>query len=223
MRRGVARARLALWLCVVFLAPAAAAHVPELRGRLIELVNQSDLVVVGTVERVNAVDKRRRDTTVLVEGSFIGAAPQAPLTFRGEVRFTAGHRFVFFLRRNGNEYECLQPNGARFASRPEDDAVYRDTVTAVQQALLTGANERAAALQAALLPALSSQAPQLRYHAVLEMAALAHHGLTAPQRRSLERLAADPHADPAIRQLVRGLPGSDAPVPASSVQESQGR
>lgn len=212
MRGGVARARLALCLCVALLAPAAAAHVPSLHGRLIELVYQSDLVVVGTVERVNSADKHLRDTTVRVEGTFIGTAPEGPLTFRGPTRFPAGRRFVFFLRRNGDGYQCLQPSGTLFPARPDDDAVYRDTVTAIQRALLTGANERAAALQAALLPALSSQAPQLRYYAVLEVAALAHHGISEPERRVLERLAADPNADPAVRELLKSLPTPAAPA-----------
>jgi hypothetical protein len=212
MRRHVAGARLALCLAVAFLAPAAAAHVPALRGRLIDLVNQSDLVVVGTVERVSAADQRLHDTTMRVEDRFIGTTPAAQLTFRGPTRFTPGRRFVFFLRRSGTGYECLQPSGTLFPARAADDALYRDTLTAIQRALRGGANQRAAALQAALLPALSSQTAQLRYSAVLEMAALAHHGLPQAERRSLERLAAEPGSDPAIRQLVNGLPSAAPPA-----------
>jgi len=56
-----------------------------------------------------------------------------------------------------------------------------------------------------IIPALSATAPPLRYHAILELDALAHHGLSEPERQSLERLSTDPTTDPAIRPLVTSL------------------
>lgn len=195
---------------LLFLAQAAVAHVPQLRGRLVDLVGQSDLVVVGTVERVQVVGARRHDTTVRVEGALIGEAPQATLTFRARPRVAAGRRFVFFLHRDATGLECVQASGTVFPARREDDAAYRETVTAIQRALRGSEAARPAALRAALIPALSAAAPPLRYYAVLDLTALVHHGLTESERRSLERLVADPATDPAIRptiaSLLRGAP-----------------
>lgn len=203
-RHALPRLVLAIGLLVCVAQPAAA-HVPQLRGRLIDLVSQSDLVVVGTVEDVRAVGPQLNDTTVRVEGQFIGEATDAPLTFRARPPFAPGQRFVFFLHRDGASLSCVQPVGTVFPSRPQDDAAYRQTITAVQRALPAVEGERAAALRAAIIPALSAAAPPLRYHAVLELAALAHHGLTEAERRALEQLATDPATDPAIRPILVSL------------------
>jgi hypothetical protein len=210
MKPGTTWARRAVPLLIIFCAQSAAAHIPQLRGRLIDLVGQSDLVVVGTVDSVSAVDTRLKSTTVRVEGNLVGAAPERRLTFRGRARFAPGRRFVFFLRRSGAGFECVQPSGTQFPSRPEDDAAYRDAVTAIQRALAVPVADRASALRAAMIPALSAGAARLRYYAVLELASLAHHGLTEPERRALEQLAADPESDPAVRLLVKDLAGAGA-------------
>lgn len=212
MSRATIAARAGAVLSMLLLASAATAHVPAMKGRLVDLVNQSDLVVVGTVESVNAVsgNKRLWDDAVRVDETFIGEAPTKRIMVRSQTRLTADRRFVLFLRRSGDGYECLQPTGAVFPSRAEDDAGYRETVTAIQRGLRVPANDRAQALTGALIPALSAQSQQLRYQAVLEIAALAHHGLSDPQRRSLEQLAAQPDADPAVKALVKGLPAAPA-------------
>lgn len=196
-----------LALCV---AQPAAAHVPQLRGRLIDLVSQSDLVIVGTVESVRAIDGRVHDTTVRPQDSFVGTVSAETITFRANRRFAPGERFVFFLRRDGAGWECVQPPGTVFPSRPADDAAYRATVVAIQRALPVAAAERPAALRAAIIPALSATAAPLRYHAVLELGALAHHGLTESERQSLQRLVADPTTDAAIRPIVASLLSGEA-------------
>jgi hypothetical protein len=184
---------------------AAAAHVPQLRGRIIDLVSQSDLVVVGTVESVRALEARQYDTSVRVEGQIIGAAAEPTLTFHARLRFAPGQRFVFFVRRAGADLECVQPSGTVFPARPEDDAAYHAAISGIERALAVAVDQRPAALRAVIIPALSATAPPLRYHAILELDALAHHGLTEPERQSLERLSADPTTDPAIRPLVTSL------------------
>ncbi len=190
---------------LVVVAQPAAAHVPELRGRVIDLVAQSDLIVVGTVENVRPDAARLNVTTVRVEGQFIGETTDAILTFRARRRFATGRRFLFFLRRAGASLECVQPTGTVFPARPVDDAAYRDTTTAIQRALGAPVADRPAALRAAISSALSAPPPQLRYHAVLELAALAHQGLTESERQSLARLVADPATDPAIRPIVASI------------------
>jgi hypothetical protein len=190
---------------LVLAAQAASAHIPQVRGRLIDLVSQSDLIIVGSVENVKPVDAGRNETTARVVGELVGDTDDAAVTFRGRARFAPGQRSVFFLRRAGTSLEVLQPLGAVFASRPQDDAAYRATIVAIQRALPTPADERPAALRAAIIPALSAAAPPLRYQAALELAGLAHHGLTPSERHALERLAADPATDAAIRPLLASL------------------
>jgi len=189
-------------------AQPSAAHVPQLRGRLIDLVAQSDVVLIGTVTEVRPTASRWHDTTMRVEQRLIGDAPDAVVTFRARPRVAPGQRFVFFLRRAGSNLECVQLSGTVFPAPAGDDAVYRATITAIGQALRLPAADRAAAMGAALIPALSAAAPPLRYHAVLELGALAHHGLSESQRRALERLAADPTTDPDIRPVLTSLIGN---------------
>jgi len=199
----VGRIRLGvLLLALAFSAAPAAAHIPQLRGRLTELVSQSDLVIIGTVAQTRAVDVRHNDTTVRVEGRLIGDVQDPVITFRAAPYFAPGKRFVFFLHREGGGLECVQPSGTLFGARPADDPTYRETVTAVRRALPRPDAERTAALRAAMIPALSAAAPPLRYHAVLELAELSPQGLSPAERRSLEHLLADPATDPAIRPIV---------------------
>jgi hypothetical protein len=200
-----------LGLLLCWLEPARA-HVPQLRGRLVDLVSQSDLIVVGTVDGTRAIEPRRHDTTVRVEGRFGGEPTPPILAFRSARRFAPGKRFVFFLRRDGTGLVCMQPSGTVFASRPDDDAAYRQTISAIQRALRAGVGQRTAALRAAIIPALSATSPALRHHAVLELGALAHHPLTDSERRALERIAADPATDAAIRLIVTSLLGAAAPA-----------
>ena len=54
-------------------------------------------------------------------------------------------------------------------------------------------------------PGALAPAPALRYYAVLDFAALTHHGLTGEERRQLQRLVDDPATDPAIRPVIAGL------------------
>ena len=204
-RAGTRRAvtpRLSIIALLVSLAQPAAAHIPPLRGRLIELVSQSDLIVAGTVEDVAPLAGRDSDTTVRVEARLLGESANPGLTFRAHSRFAPGQRFVFFLRHRDGGIECVQLSGTVFPARPEDDAAYREVVTGIARALRLGEGEREAALAAALIPALTAASPPLRYHAVLELAALAHHGLTTAEQHALAHLMADPAADPAIRPIV---------------------
>lgn len=186
-------------------ATDAAAHVPELRGRLVDLVGRSDAIAVGTVLSSVPIDKRLNTTTVRLDAVFSGALESgATVSFASRPRFAAGRRFVFFLGR-GAALECLQESGTVFPAEPAADAAYRQTVQSIGAALRGAAAERDAALRAALIPALSAPAPALRYYAVLDFAALTHHGLTDAERRQLQRLVDDPSTDPAIRPVLAGL------------------
>ncbi|MGH7786635.1 MAG: hypothetical protein ACRERC_07195 [Candidatus Binatia bacterium] len=201
---GARRLLVLLGLLLGSVAPATA-HLPQMRGRLIDLVSQSDVIVIATVERTRAAALRQHDTTVRVEEHIAGLSTPAEITFRSARRFAPGKRYTFFLRREATGLVCAQPSGTVFAARPEDDASYRQTVAAIQRALRTGAAEHTAALRAAIIPALSSPAPALRFHAVLELGALAHHGLADADRQALERVAADPRTDATIRPIVSDL------------------
>lgn len=200
---GAGSAALLLSLLIAVAQPGHA-HVPQLRGRLADLVGQSDLVIVGTVEQASTVAGKTKRTTARVDEVLIGAPPGPSLTFEGPARFPAG-RFVFFLRRDGAGFDCVQPSGTPFPASAPDDALYRQTITGVKDALRGPEDVRVAALRAALIPALSASAPALRTHAALELANLAHHPVTQSERESLERIAADPTTDPGIRSVAETL------------------
>jgi hypothetical protein len=186
-------------------AQPAAAHVPELRGRLVDLVSRSELIVTGTVEAVRTVDTRRFDTTLRVDRVLLGETKDRTVAFRGGPRLAPGKRYVVLLRRAGPALECIQPSGTVLPARPEDDEAYGKTIAAIEGALRRPENERAAALRTVLIPVLSSSVPPLRYYALLDLSARAHSGLSAADRQSLERLLADPATDPVLRPIVTGL------------------
>jgi hypothetical protein len=178
-----------------------------LRGKLVELVQRSAVIVIGTVEQVQPVDTRLSDTVVRVEQAVIGDPPPSALTFRGPTRFAPGGRYVFFLRRTDSGFEGVQESGTIFPATSADDGLYRRTIEALHGALQLEPAARVAAVRAALIPALSASAPPLRYHAALELSALAQdgHGPTDAERRMLSRLLADADTDPALRPLLSSL------------------
>jgi hypothetical protein len=57
-------------------------------------------------------------------------------------------------------------------------------------------------VRAVLIAALRAPSTPLRYYAALDLAALAHHGLSDSEQRSLEGIIADPTADPALRPVL---------------------
>jgi hypothetical protein len=200
------RARLTSWAVAFLLAPSlAAAHVPQLRGRLIDLVGRSDAIVIGTVETTAPADGRLHLTTVRVDETLSGDPTRTSLRFRSRPRFAAGRRYVFFLGGAGESLECLQESGTVFPVDAGADAAYRQTIVAIRRAGVADEAERIRLLRAALIPALSAPAPELRYYAVLDLTALSHHDLSESERRSLERLVADSTTDPAVRPVVATL------------------
>jgi len=201
-------------------ASPARAHIPELRGKLVDLVRRSDVIVIGTVQRCDAVKARVTNTTLSVDQTLVGQVSEPNLSFRGPTRFAPAGRYVFFLRRTASGFEGIQSSGSAFPSRTEDDAAYRQTIGTIREALRAGAEQQLTALRSAMIAALSASASALRYHAALELAALAHHAeLTAAEHDALERLGASPATDPALRPLISTLL---QPTPAAASRSSPG-
>ena len=197
------------WLALATLMAVqpAVAHVPIVRGRLVDLVQRSDVVVIGTADRVQPVGPRLIETTMRVELLLLGSSPGSTVTFQGLTRFAPGARYVVFLHRTGNGFEGTQASGTVFPASRDNDADYRATIEAIRHALVAELAHQTDALRAALIPALSSSAPELRYHAALELSALAQdgHGPSAAERRSLQQLLSSPACDPALQPLVAHL------------------
>lgn len=200
------RAPLALLSLAAVAAPAAA-HLPVLRGRLIDLVTRSQLIVIGSARHLDPVGTRLVDVQLTVERVLVGSSTESILTFRAPTGMAPTERYVVFLRKTDAGLECAQPSGTIFPTRPEDDDGYRRTIEALATALSAPDASRIAAVRAALLPALSASAVPLRNHAALELAALARdgHGPTEAERTTLRRLLADPATDPGLRALLARL------------------
>jgi opacity protein-like surface antigen len=193
----------AVLILATLCATVAAAHVPPVAGKLVDCIQQSDLIVAGVIERIANVDALTVETTVHVERTFVGIAPDTRVTFRGGARFAAHERYVVFLRRGETAVIGVQAAGTLFPSRAADDAQYRDVITAVRTALTAEGDTRVERLRSALIPALRAQPEPLRYHAALELGALAHHGaLSAAHRDALDAIAADPRTDVKLRRLI---------------------
>jgi hypothetical protein len=201
---------LAVWavlLALLVSAAAARAHVPVLRGRLVEVVTRSDLIVIGTARHVRPSGNRLLDTDIDIEHVLVGTAPGPRLSFRGPTRFAAGERYAFFLRRMGTDFEGVQGPGTLFPARRADDAEYRRTVTGIRAALQMDVTLREDAMRRVLIRALAAAVPELRYHAALELEARSHHGeqLQPTDRAALAKLLAEPTADPLLRPLLADL------------------
>jgi hypothetical protein len=194
-------------LALVALGYDAEAHLPALRGMLIELVQQSDAIVAAKVQQTQPAGAPVSATTIAVERVLLGHAAERVLTFRGAVHVAPGARYVFFLRHAGAAVECVQPSGVVFPALAKDDAAYRDTVRAIGAALRVGDPAREPRLRAALVPALSAGSAPLRYNAALELASMTEQGprLGENERAQIEGLLSDPHTDPALRPLLSPL------------------
>lgn len=192
---------------MLLLVQPTSAHVPFLHARLIDLIRRSDVILLGTAERVKPLGARRIDTDLHVEDTFKGTVPERTLTFRGPSGITPEERYVVFLRRTPSGFESIQPSGTLFGSRPQDDAAYRRVVTSINGAQHGDAVQQVVVVRAALIAALSASAAALRYHAALELSALAHdgYGPTEIERQSLATLLASPAVDPALRPLLTSI------------------
>jgi hypothetical protein len=196
----------AAWLAVS-LSATAGAHIPALRGRLVELTAASDLILIGTIKQVRPVDTRHFDVTIAVERVLAGRTDEAALVFHGTTRFATGSRQVVFLRRSGTDLVGAQASGTVFPAAPPDDAAYAGAIASVRDALRAPGTQRAALLWQGLVPALTAHPAALRYHAALELAALADagHPPSDGMRAQLRSLAATPDTDPDLRPLLADL------------------
>jgi len=197
----------AITLLGLFVAVPATAHLKIVQGRLIDLVQRSDAIVIGTVSDSRAAGPRWADVTVKIDRVLAGRSNTPTAVVRSPTGLAPASRYVLFLRRVGLNWESLAPSGTVFATQAHDDAAYQQAVAALRRALRRPPAARIAALRAALVPALSASAPPLRYHAALELRALTHagHPLQSRERQRLERILADTRTDPALRPLLAGL------------------
>jgi hypothetical protein len=192
---------------VIAAGAPAAAHLQVLRGKLVDLVQRSDLIVIGTADSVVPIGTSLVDTTVTVGHVLAGTTTEQRLTFRGPTRFAPGERYVFFLHHTPTGFVGEQDSGTVFPCTPADDVIYQSTVQALTRALRTEVTARPDAVRAALLPALTANPAPLRYHAALELRALAQagHPPNATERLRIEQLLHDPAADPALSPLLNEL------------------
>jgi hypothetical protein len=176
-------------------------------GKIVDLVQRSDLIVIGRTEPPRPGGGPFQNAAIRVDRVLVGVPPASPFTFHSRARFAPG-RYVFFLHNTPSGIEGMQEAGTIFPATPEDDSAYTRTIQALHRVVHAGPPEReAAALRAALIPALSDGAPELRYHAGMELSALAQDGYppTDAERRNLSRMLSDPGTDPALRPILSSL------------------
>ena len=193
-------------------APAAA-HLPVLRGKLLELVQRSDLIVIGTADRVVPVGTSLVDTTVTIAQVLAGATDGEAAHVSGSDAFRAGGALRVLPASHAERFRRQQDAGTVFPCTPADDAIYRSTIQGLSRALRSDLATRPDAVRAALLPALGAQPAPLRYHAALELRALAQagHPPNAAERARIEQLLRDPSTDPALQPLLQALVRPAAP------------
>jgi len=194
-------------LAIVAAASSSAAHINVLRGRLVDLVQQSDIIIVGVITLPASLSPDRKSLGIDVVATLLGELDQKALTAKTSTRLIAGERQVIFLKREGSGFRCVQPAGTRYPAAAADDAAYRAAVDGIAAALRLPDDQQVHPLRAALIPALSSKSLPLRYHAALELASLNHEGheLTVEERAAIEKVRSAPDFDPSLREVVEGL------------------
>lgn len=200
--------RKTLLVAALILAAAPAwGHINVLRGRLVDLVKQSDVVIIGVVTVPASASTSGKDLEIDVVGTIRGTIDGKSLTARTSARLMQGERQVIFLAREGDGFRCVHGSGTRFPATADDDADYRRAVEGIAAALHLPEDEQIRALRAALIPALRAKSLPLRYHAGLELTALDHdgHPLTAAERAAIERIRAEPDFDATLSPIVDGL------------------
>jgi len=204
-------------ILLVVTARYAGAHLPLLHGHLVDLVQRSELILIGTVVRTRELGPRSMETGVRVDRVLAGRLAEPTLNFRGAVRFGPELRYMFFLRRASVGFECVQEPVSVFPAPPADDALYQRVVGDIAAAARVESPARAERLQAALLPALTASAAPLRYEAALDLAALVdrQHSLRASERTAVKQLLASPGCDPALQALLAPLVKEGDGVPGS--------
>lgn len=184
-----------------------------MQGRLIDLIQHSDIIALGTADNVRTLDARQVDTDLRVEDTLVGTLKERTLTFRGPNGIAAGERYVVFLRRTATGFESIQPSGTIFPSRPQDDEGYRRAIQSISHALRADTGAQVTAVRAVLITALAASAQPLRYHAALELAALVRdgHAPTEAEQQRLTALIASPTLDPTLRPLLTAITSASKP------------
>ncbi|GIW43305.1 MAG: hypothetical protein KatS3mg077_0587 [Candidatus Binatia bacterium] len=192
-------------------ARTAGAHVPWLRPVLLDLIRESECVVVGGVEATEA-DSRGRGVVLLRRPmSWCEMNFSEPLRIRTGTALPGGASFVFFLRRDAAGWRDVAPAGVVFPfDRHEQKRIHR----ALRQ-LSKGYIERRVALQrAALVGLLGAANLDWRYHAAVALYSLSQSsgGWTESERQRLDHYLRS-EKDPAVQQLLRHISGG---IPASA-------
>ena len=216
--RHVLRHPLLLAAALLAAALPATAHMPLVKGRLVDLTQRSDAIVIGRVSATAPIRDRQVVATVQIDRVLSGdLAHQSRLAFRASSGLASGERQVLFLVRTDSGYASVQQPGTVFPCRPEDDATYLAAVTDVHRALTLRGDAQVTALRAALIPLLSASVAELRYHAALELSALAAggHGPTPAEQAALARWLEAPGSDPALRPIVRSVSSRSVTSPSS--------
>jgi hypothetical protein len=206
-RSRVARPCIGL-LAVALLLPAPSfGHVQTPRGRLVDVIQRSDVILIATIEASSELSPRLCDTTASVARVLRGGPITSTLSFRAPTGLATGQRYVMFLRREGTVFVSLAPSGTVFPVTPADDAAYEGAVNGIGAALTADESARVRALQAALVSALSAPSRELRYYAALDLAALDHggHRLSDGERERLASLLRQDDTDPALQPLLGAL------------------
>jgi hypothetical protein len=199
--------RILVALIVLIAASAAPAHINALRGRLVDLVHRSDVVLVGIVTVPASLSSSGKDLRIEIIETIHGKLDEKAITAATQARLIQDERQIIFLKREGTGFRCVQPSATRFPATPEDDTDYRRAVEGIAAALRLPQEEQLHALRAALIPALQAKSMPLRYHAALELTALNHEGhqLTAEEHAAIDKIRNAPDFDPALAPIVDGL------------------
>ncbi|MBI3782086.1 MAG: hypothetical protein HY270_01660 [Deltaproteobacteria bacterium] len=194
-------------LAVLLLALPASAHVPMVRGQLVAVTHEAELIAVATVTDIKAIKPGTDELTAKIERRLLGHPSGDEVHFRGPHVLAAGERYVLFLRQRAGVWESVAPSGTIFPAKASDDRDYQAAIERLLAAFKQPDNAQAEGTWAALFPALRAANDTLRYNAALDLIAFidAGHPPSAAQRQQIEQLLATKDLDPALRPILNAV------------------
>lgn len=196
------RSSVALALLLAVPAPALA-HLQIAQGRLLDLIQRSDRVLIAKV-RAGASPEGQGMRLLPVALPPTATAPPtlASIEIPARLAVEVGRTYAFFVKRDGERWQCVHANGTVLPARA-GGSEYIELDRALRPLLRSGSDE----VTDVLILALRSSTRELRQHATLALLDVVHadHPLTAAQRESLRATLAAVSFPAQFRPVLESL------------------
>ncbi len=190
-----------LFLLSAIVSPASA-HMQLAGGRILDLIQRSERLVIAKVLGPGMTLDTRRVLPVLVLSESGDSAVRSQIEVPARLAVQPGRSYAFFVTAGDGGWSCLQPAGTVLPA-PHRGREFVEFDRALRP-LVPASIEEAADV---LLLGLAAESRELRLHAALALLDNTHddHPLTAAQRHTLREILAGSRLDPSLRPALAPL------------------